>query len=108
MTCTVLRVEPPVLFEHTHFVDGRRPCAGSSRPSTRGDRPPVHASTSPTSTAAIEGCWIVGHAHLAGPPRAGARRPPVPWDWDAFAAAQAHYAEPGLAAPCPTRGVSAR
>ena len=35
MTCTILRVEPPVLFEHTH-VDPGSPCGGSSRRSTPG------------------------------------------------------------------------
>jgi hypothetical protein len=46
---------------------------------------------------AVDGCYLVGlqtslarlEPSLAGRPR--------PWDWDGFAAAQAHYA--GLAAP---------
>ena len=43
------------------------------------------------------------HTSLARlePALAGA---PVPWDWDAFGAARAHYAELGLAAPDPEAG----
>ena len=53
---------------------------------------------------AVEGCWMVGmYTSLARlePALAGA---PVPWDWDAFAAARAHYAELGLASPDPEAG----
>ena len=98
MTCTILRVEPPMLFEHTHFVAGvtvRWELASAAR---RGLRAPVRASTSPTSTTPIDGCYIVGTAHLARRVSRRPRRPPAPWDWDAFAAHRAHYADLGLAA----------
>jgi hypothetical protein len=51
------------------------------------------------AAAAIDNCYIVGLdtslARLA-PCLAGQ---PVPWDWDGFAQAQAHYASIGLAPP---------
>ena len=50
---------------------------------------------------AVEGCWMVGmYTSLARlePVLAGA---PVPWDWDLFAAARAHYAALGLSSPDP-------
>ena len=97
MTCTILRVEPPVLFEHTHFV---------ANVTLRWELEPVPEGTVlrfsqyvPDVDDAVEGCWMVGlHASLArlGPALAGT---PVPWDWDSFAAHQTRYAEQGLAAP---------
>ena len=102
MTCTVLRVEPPVRFEHTHFVDGV---------TVRWDLEAVPEGTVlrfsqhvPNVDEAVEGCWIVGmHTSLLRlqPALAGA---PVPWDWDAFGALRAHYAEHALAAPDPEAG----
>ena len=99
MTCTVLRVEPPVLFEHTHFVDGVI---------LRWDLEAVPEGTVlrfhqhvPNVDEAVEGCWMVGLHHSLDrlePALAGA---PIPWDWDAFAARQARYAEQGLA-PTPS------
>jgi hypothetical protein len=53
----------------------------------------------PDVQEAIDNCYLVGlQASLArlAPSLAGR---PEPWDWDAFAVAQAHYAELGLAAP---------
>jgi uncharacterized protein YndB with AHSA1/START domain len=97
ITCTILRVEPPALLEHTH-VD-----AGSY---LRWELEPVetgcvlrlsHFVTDPDT--AIDGCYIVGlHTSLSRlePCLAGS---PTPWDWDAFAAAQDHYATLGLASP---------
>ena len=102
MTCTVLRVEPPVLLEHTHFVDGV---------TLRWDLEAVPEGTVlrfsqhvPNVDDAVEGCWIVGmHTSLLRlqPALSGA---PAPWDWDAFAALRAHYADDGLAAPDPEAG----
>ena len=95
MTCTILRVDAPVLLEHTHVVPGS---------TLRWDlaalddgcllRLTQHVSD---VAAAIDGCWIVGlHTSFSRlePCLAGS---PEPWDWDAFAASQAHYAEAGLA-----------
>jgi uncharacterized protein YndB with AHSA1/START domain len=97
VTCTILRVEPPVLLEHTHADPGSY---------MRWELDPVdtgcvlrlsHFVTDPA--AAIERCYVVGlqtsFARLE-PALAGK---PVAWDWDAFAVAQAHYATVGLAPP---------
>ena len=101
MTCTILRVEPPVLLEHTHvdhasylrweleLVDARCILRLS------------HVVTDPGSASAS--CYVVGlHASLArlAPCLAGR---PVAWDWGGFADAQAHYASVGLAPPVDTR-----
>lgn len=99
MTATVLRVDAPVLFEHTHFV------AGSALlwELEAVDDGCILRLTQHVDdvTAAVDGCWIVGLqtslARLA-PALSGA---PVPWDWDLFAAAREHYAAAGLAAPDP-------
>jgi uncharacterized protein YndB with AHSA1/START domain len=99
MTAAILRVDAPVLFEHTHVAPGstlrweiEAVDVGCILRLTQ------HVSD---TAAAIDGCWVVGmHTSLSRlePCLAGA---PVPWDWDAFAAAQAHYAAEGLAAPVP-------
>lgn len=97
LTCTILRLEPPVLLEHTH------PAPGSSmRWELEGlDTGCILRLTHvvPDVQEAIGNCYVVGlqtslsrlEPHLAGRPE--------PWDWDAFSAAQAHYADLGLAAP---------
>jgi uncharacterized protein YndB with AHSA1/START domain len=95
MTWTILRVEPPTLLEHTH------PDAGSY---LRWELEPVgnscvlRLSHFVTNTAtAIDNCFVVGlHMSLARlePCLAGSA---VPWDWEEFANAQAHYARIGLA-----------
>ena len=96
MTCTILRVEPPMLLEHTH--------ADASY--LRWELEPIEAGcvlrlshfvTDPAR--AIDNCYVVGlHASLARLEPCLAGRP-VAWDWDAFAEAQAHYAGIGLAPP---------
>ncbi|HEX2578512.1 MAG TPA: SRPBCC family protein [Aquihabitans sp.] len=95
MTFTILRVEPPMLLEHTHADPGSL---------VRWELEAVdggcvlrisHAVTD--ADAAIEGCYVVGlHTSLERlePCLAGRL---VPWDWDAFAEAQVHYAAEGLA-----------
>lgn len=99
MTATVLRVDAPVLLEHTHVV------AGSTLlwEIEAVDAGCVLRLTQQVGdvAAAIDGCWVVGlHTSLARlePALAGS---PVPWDWTAFGEAQAHYAAEGLAAPAP-------
>jgi uncharacterized protein YndB with AHSA1/START domain len=100
ITCTILRVEPPMLLEHTHAEPGSH---------MRWELEPVDSGCVlrlshyvPDPDKAIESCYVVGlHTSLSrlvpcldGRPRA--------WDWDAFAEAQAHYASAGLApAPAP-------
>lgn len=100
ITCTITRVEPPMLLEHTH-VD-----AGSHM---RWELEPVdtgcilrlsHVVTDPSR--AIDNCYVVGlHTSLARLEPCLAGRP-VAWDWDGFAEAQAHYATLGLAPPTST------
>ena len=100
MTATVLRVDAPVLLEHTHVVPGS---------TLRWEIEAVDAGCVLRLTqhvsdvaAAIDGCWIVGlHTSLSRLEHSLAGTP-VPWDWDAFAAARARYADAGLAAPADT------
>lgn len=97
MTATILAVDPPVLFEHTHMVPGS---------TMRWELEAVDAGCLLRLTqhvtdvdAAIDGCWVVGlHTSLLRlePLLAGA---PIAWDWEAFADARARYAAAGLAAP---------
>ena len=97
MTCTILRVEPPVLLEHTH------PAPGSMM---RWELEAVDSGCVlrlthhvPDVQEAIDNCYLVGlQASLARLEPSLAGRP-EPWDWEAFAVAQAHYAGLGLAAP---------
>lgn len=99
MSVTVLRVDAPVLLEHTHFVPGST--MRWELEAVDGGcilRLTQHVTDVP---GAVDGCFIVGlQTSLARlvPVLAGA---PVPWDWDLFAAAREHYAAAGLAAPDP-------
>ena len=96
MTFTILRVEPPMLLEHTHADDSYM----------RWELEAVDTgcwlrlSHVVTDTGgAIDRCFVVGlHASLARLEPCLAGRP-VAWDWDGFAEAQAHYAALGLAPP---------
>lgn len=97
MTCTILRVEAPRLLEHTH------PAQGSSM---RWELEAMETGCIlrlshfvPDVPDAVQNCYLVGlqtSLDRLEPALAGRS---APWDWDAFAAAQAHYAELGLAAP---------
>lgn len=97
MTFTVLRVEAPLLLEHTHVDPGSY---------LRWELEAVDGGTVlrlshfvPDPDTAIGGCYVVGlHTSLSRlvPCLEGA---PVPWDWDAFAESQAAYAELGFAPP---------
>jgi uncharacterized protein YndB with AHSA1/START domain len=95
MTFTVLRVAPPVLFEHTHADPGSFMRWELEATDTGCVLRLSHFV--PDIAAAIDNCYVVGlHTSLSRlePLLAGA---PIPWDWDAFATAQAHYAELGSA-----------
>lgn len=100
LTMTIISVEPPTLLEHTHIDVGS---FLRWELESVDDGCVLKLSHFVTDVAvAIEGCYVVGlHASLARlvPCLAGH---PVPWDWDGFAAAQAHYAEVGFA-PRPAR-----
>jgi uncharacterized protein YndB with AHSA1/START domain len=99
MTFTVLRVEPPMLLEHTHADPGSV---------LRWELEAVDAGCIlrlshfvTDTTGAVDGCFVVGlHTSLSRlePCLAGT---PVAWDWDAFAVSQASYAALGLAPPLP-------
>ena len=97
ITCTIIRVEAPMLLEHTH-ID-----AGSY---LRWELEPVATGCVlrlshfvPDPATAIDNCYVVGlHTSLSRlvPCLAGQ---PIAWDWDDFASAQARYAEIGIAPP---------
>jgi len=97
VTCTVLRVEPPMLLEHTHVDPGSH---------MRWELEPVDTGCVlrlshfvPDAGDAIDKCFVVGlHTSLARlEPCLGGS--PIPWDWDAFADAHLHYAGFGFAPP---------
>jgi uncharacterized protein YndB with AHSA1/START domain len=97
ITCTITRVEPPMLLEHTHIDDGSL---------MRWELEPVetgcvlrlsHFVTDPAN--AIDNCYVVGlHTSLSRLVPCLAGRP-IAWDWGAFATAQQQYAELGVAPP---------
>ena len=96
MTCTILRIEPPMLLEHTHadasYLRWELEAVDTGCV--------LRLSHFVTDTGrAIDNCFVVGlHASLARLEPCLAGRP-VAWDWDGFAEAQAHYASIGLAPP---------
>jgi uncharacterized protein YndB with AHSA1/START domain len=100
MTSTILRVEPPMLLEHTHGDPGSY-MRWELEPDDAGCV--LRLSHFVTDTgAAIDNCYVVGlHASLArlAPCLDGE---PIAWDWDGFAEAQARYAGIGLAPPVDT------
>jgi len=96
MTSTILRLEPPLLLEHTH------PAPGSVM------RWELEAFDTgcilrlshlvPDVSEAVDNCYLVGlHTSLTRLEPCLAGRP-EPWDWDVFATAREHYAGLGLAA----------
>lgn len=97
ITCTILRLEPPTLLEHTHVDPGSL---------VRWELEPVDngcvlrlSHFVPDTQTAIDRCYVVGlDASLARLEPCIAGRP-VAWDWDGFAEAQAHYATLGFAPP---------
>jgi uncharacterized protein YndB with AHSA1/START domain len=97
ITCTILRVDPPLLLEHTHVDESSRM---RWELSATDDGTLLRLSHFvPDAATAVDNCYVVGlHASLARLTPALAGRP-VAWDWDAFAEAQAVYASRGLAAP---------
>lgn len=95
MRCTIVRVEAPMLLEHTH-VDPGSLIRWELEPTDTGCTLRIsHFVTDPD--AAIGNCFVVGlHTSLSRlePALAGQ---PVPWDWEAFAETQAAYAQLGFA-----------
>jgi uncharacterized protein YndB with AHSA1/START domain len=88
MTFTILRVEPPMLFEHTH---------ADPDSFMRWELEAIDTGCVlrlshfvPDADAAIGNCYVVGlHTSLARLEPALAGRP-IAWDWDGFAETQAH------------------
>jgi len=97
MTCTILRVESPMLLEHTH-LDEASFMRWELEPTDAGCV--LRLSHFVTDVdGAIDRCYVVGlHTSLSRlvPCLDGS---PTAWDWEAFADAQAHYARVGLASP---------
>jgi uncharacterized protein YndB with AHSA1/START domain len=95
ITCTILRVEAPMLLEHTH-VDAGSYMRWELEPVANGCILRLsHFVTDPGR--AIDNCYVVGlHTSLVrlAPCLAGE---PIAWDWSGFAVAQAEYAALGLA-----------
>ena len=97
MTSTILRVEPPMLLEHTNADPGSYMRWELESVNTGCVLRLSHFVTD--TAAAIDNCYVVGlHASLArlSPCLAGH---PIAWDRDGFADAQAQYAGIGLAPP---------
>ncbi|MET0911125.1 MAG: SRPBCC family protein [Ilumatobacteraceae bacterium] len=95
MTFTILRVEPPMLFEHTHADPSSYMRWELEAVDTGCVLRLSHFVTDPD--VAIANCYVVGlHTSLGRllPCLAGR---PVAWDWDGFADAQAEYSSIGLA-----------
>jgi uncharacterized protein YndB with AHSA1/START domain len=95
MSATILRIDAPVLFEHTHMAPG-----STLRWEIEAvDDGCVLRLTQHVSDvgAAVEGDWIAGMHHSLSRLEPSLAGTPTPWDWDAFAAAQSHYADLGLA-----------
>ena len=95
MTLTVLRVEAPMLFEHTHAEPGSR-MRWELEPTDEGCTLRLSHFVS-DADAAIGNCYVVGlHTSLSRlePVLSGE---PVPWDWEQFAESQAAYARLGFA-----------
>jgi uncharacterized protein YndB with AHSA1/START domain len=96
ITCTILRVEPPALFEHTHVDPGSYMRWELEAVENGCVLRLSHFVTDPAT--AIGNCYVVGlHASLARLEPCLAGRPTA-WDWDDFAKSQAHYARLGFAA----------
>lgn len=96
MTCTILRLEPPVLFEHTHPAPGSWMVWELEAHDTGCVLRLSHHV--PDVGEAVDNLYLVGLQTSLDRLEPSLARTPRPWDWDAFAAAQAHYAERGLAA----------
>jgi uncharacterized protein YndB with AHSA1/START domain len=95
VTFTILRVEAPMLLEHTHHEEG---AYLRWELESVDDGCVLRLSHFVVDVGdAIGKCYVVGlHTSLSRlePCLAGQ---PVRWDWDAFAESQAHYATLGLA-----------
>ena len=99
ITCTILRVEPPMLLEHTHVDPGSFMRWELESVDTGCVLRMSHFV--PDAETAINNGYVVGlHTSLGRlePCLAGQ---PIAWDWDELAVSQRHYAEMGLASEVP-------
>ena len=97
MTCTILRVESPMLLEHTHLDEGSL-MRWELEPTDDGCV--LRLSHFVTDVdGAIERCYLVGLYTSLSRLAPCLEGHPTAWDWEAFAEAQAHYAGLGLASP---------
>ncbi|HEX3090775.1 MAG TPA: SRPBCC family protein [Ilumatobacteraceae bacterium] len=95
ITCTILRVEPPMLLEHTHVDPGSF---------MRWELEAIDSGCVlrlshfvPDAETAIGNGYVVGlHTSLSRLEPCLAGRP-IAWDWDECAKSQAEYASRGLA-----------
>ena len=95
LTFTILRVEAPMLFEHTHAEPESR---------MRWELEPTDTGCTlrlshfvPDVDGAIGNNYVVGLHTSLGRLEPALAGEPVPWDWDGFAESQAAYARLGLA-----------
>ena len=95
MTCTIRRVEAPMLLEHTHADPGSL-MRWELEPTDTGCTLRLsHFVTDPD--AAIGNCFVVGLHTSLGRLEPSLAGEPVPWDWERFAETQAAYAGLGFA-----------
>lgn len=95
MTFTIVRVEAPMLLEHTH-ADPDSLVRWELTPTDTGCTLRISHFVTDVD-GAIDGCYVVGlHTSLGRlePLLAG---DPIAWDWAAFATSQAAYAQLGFA-----------
>ena len=97
ITCTILRVEPPMLLEHTHVDPGSSMRWELEAVDTGCVLRLSHFVTDPGG--AVESVLRGRAAHLARHASAVPRRRPGRVGLGRFAATQAHYAAVGLASP---------
>lgn len=97
MTSTILRLDPPRLLEVTHPAPGSRMLFELEAAETGCILRLQHFL--PDVQEGIDNCYLVGLGTSLDRLEPALAGRPAPWDWDAFATAQAHYAGLGLAAP---------
>jgi uncharacterized protein YndB with AHSA1/START domain len=96
LSWTVLRAEPPHLFEHTHVDPGTVITWRLSE--NQGGCQLEFTQTVPNRAVAVESNSIVGVHTSLDRLSALLEGSPTPWDWDAMGAHQQRYAAVGLAA----------
>ncbi|GAB4064393.1 hypothetical protein GCM10028777_10530 [Angustibacter speluncae] len=101
LTCTILRLDPPVLLEHTHPAPGSL-LRWELEPAERGCVLRL-THVVPDVQEAVDGNYLVGLQTSLDRLVPALDGRPLPWDWNAFETARAHYAADGLAAQAATQ-----